>query len=67
MGQAVFDALKNQLGWTPPSGDNGTALATWQAICDAIVQHIQSNATVTGTATGVTSGGASAPVTGNIS
>jgi hypothetical protein len=67
LGTAIFNALKNQLGWTPPNADDAQALAVWQAIASAIVQHIQTNGMVTGQATGVMSGGAVAPVTGTIS
>ncbi len=40
--------------------------ASMSPICTAIVTYIQSNATVEAEATGVQSGGATAPVTGTI-
>jgi hypothetical protein len=46
LGTAIFNAVKSQLGWTPPGGDNAQALAAWQAIAAAIVSHIQSSGVV---------------------
>jgi hypothetical protein len=36
----------------------------WQAVAEAIITHLTTSAMVVGTATGVTSGGATAPVAG---
>ncbi len=53
------------------SGGNPAAipasLANWTAIAAAIISHIQGNATIVGTATAVTAGAATAPVTAAIS
>ena len=58
--------LKNAIkaATNPPTGFDDAQLLV---VCNAIVQYIQANATVavTGTATGVTTGPSSAPVTGS--
>lgn len=65
MSSAILSAIQT---YFTASGSQGT---TWQtqfadALGKAIVDYIQANATVTvnGTATGVTSGSSTAPVTG---
>jgi hypothetical protein len=67
LGDSIYSALKSTLGWSPSGAEDAAAEEVWQAIGGAIVAHIQANALVVGTATGVTSGPAAAPVSGTIS
>ena len=63
-GNTLGAAVATALGVT-----DANAIAAIKTFCTQIVQHIQTNAviTVTGTATGVQAGGATAPVTGTAS
>jgi hypothetical protein len=65
-GNTLATEIENAID-TLSDADKGDRSKVWQKIANAIVNHITTNATVTGTATSVQSGGSTAPVTGTVS
>lgn len=66
MGDAVADAIA-ALDPTITADQKATLKAAWEVIGPAIVQHIQNNAVVSVTTSGVSPGGSSLPGSGTIS